>query len=313
MGRSPRRGEDGTRAEEMPDWVALFPELEKADSSVTGKETDGRKTAKVVQVRDGEHLVTDGPFAQTKEILGGVFLMNLLDLDEAIRVAAADPVGEARLDRDPPRAPIGLDAAGRRARLPERNGVMQSILTRVLGDLELAEDAVQDARSRRFPRALGRETASPNAGCVDRHDGSQPGDRPDPAREGDPAESRAHRPPEELPAEEDDVTRSPTSGSRSSSRAATPRSPPRAASRSPSARSAGSRPPRSPRVPRRRARHGSTPRAREAEDPKRGNSIPVPPDYLLPSGCVPASRPSDRLQRGCTRRPTSDMLLRGPL
>ena len=79
------------RAEEMPDWIALFPELEKADSSVTGKELDGRKTAKVVQVRDGERIVTDGPFAETKEILGGVFLMNLPDLDEAIRLAALIP------------------------------------------------------------------------------------------------------------------------------------------------------------------------------------------------------------------------------
>jgi hypothetical protein len=79
------------RAEEMPDWVALFPELEKADPNVTGKELDGRRTAKVVQVRDGERIVTDGPFAETKEILGGLFLMELPDLDEAIRLAALIP------------------------------------------------------------------------------------------------------------------------------------------------------------------------------------------------------------------------------
>jgi hypothetical protein len=79
------------RAEEMPDWNALFPELEKADPSVTGKELDGRKTAKVVQVREGERIVTDGPFAETKEILGGVFLLDLPDLDEAIRLAALIP------------------------------------------------------------------------------------------------------------------------------------------------------------------------------------------------------------------------------
>jgi hypothetical protein len=79
------------RADEMPQWVALFEELGKADPNVSGKELDGRTTAKVVRVRDGEHIVTDGPFAETKEIVGGVFLIDLPDLDEAIRLAALIP------------------------------------------------------------------------------------------------------------------------------------------------------------------------------------------------------------------------------
>ena len=79
------------RAAEMPKWVALFEELGKADPSVSGKELDGRHTAKVVRVRDGERLVTDGPFAETKEVLGGAFFTELPDLDEAIRLAALIP------------------------------------------------------------------------------------------------------------------------------------------------------------------------------------------------------------------------------
>jgi hypothetical protein len=79
------------RADEMPQWNALMAELGKADPNVTGKELDGRHTAKVVKVRDGERIVTDGPFAETKEILGGVFLTDLSDLDEAIRLAALIP------------------------------------------------------------------------------------------------------------------------------------------------------------------------------------------------------------------------------
>jgi hypothetical protein len=79
------------RADEMPQWNALMAELGKADPNVTGKELDGRSTAKVVKVRDGERIVTDGPFAETKEILGGVFLTDLPDLDEAIRLAALIP------------------------------------------------------------------------------------------------------------------------------------------------------------------------------------------------------------------------------
>jgi hypothetical protein len=79
------------RAEEMPKWVALFEELGKADPNVTGKELDSRETAKVVRVRNGERIVTDGPFAETKEIIGGVFFTDLPDLDEAIRLAALIP------------------------------------------------------------------------------------------------------------------------------------------------------------------------------------------------------------------------------
>jgi hypothetical protein len=79
------------RAAEMPQWVSLFEELGKADPGVSGHELDGRRTAKVVRVRDRERLVTDGPFAETKEIVGGVFLIDLPDLDEAIRLAALVP------------------------------------------------------------------------------------------------------------------------------------------------------------------------------------------------------------------------------
>jgi hypothetical protein len=48
------------RAAEMPKWNALFEELGRADPNVSGKELDSRTTAKVVRVRDGESIVTDG-------------------------------------------------------------------------------------------------------------------------------------------------------------------------------------------------------------------------------------------------------------
>jgi len=82
------------RAEVMPRWLSLFEELGRADPNVAGKELDGRNTAKVVRVRNGERLVTDGPFAETKEILGGVFIVDLPDLDEAIRLAALIPAAK---------------------------------------------------------------------------------------------------------------------------------------------------------------------------------------------------------------------------
>jgi len=82
------------RAEQMPRWTALFEELGKADENVSGYELDEASKAKVVRVRNGERLVTDGPFAETKEVIGGVFLTDLPDLDEAIRLASLIPSAE---------------------------------------------------------------------------------------------------------------------------------------------------------------------------------------------------------------------------
>src|ERR1700683_2773739 len=48
-------------------------------------------TATSVRVREGKRLVTDGPFAETREHLGGYFLVNARDLDEAIEMAARIP------------------------------------------------------------------------------------------------------------------------------------------------------------------------------------------------------------------------------
>jgi hypothetical protein len=44
-----------------------------------------------VRLREGKRLVTDGPFAETREHLGGYFLVNAKDLDEAIGIAAKIP------------------------------------------------------------------------------------------------------------------------------------------------------------------------------------------------------------------------------
>jgi hypothetical protein len=48
-------------------------------------------TATSVQVREGKRLVTDGPFAETREQLGGYFLVEAKDLDEAIGIAGRIP------------------------------------------------------------------------------------------------------------------------------------------------------------------------------------------------------------------------------
>lgn len=50
-------------------------------------------TATSVQMRDGKRLVTDGPFAETREQLGGYFLVEAKDLDQAIGIASRIPAG----------------------------------------------------------------------------------------------------------------------------------------------------------------------------------------------------------------------------
>jgi len=56
-----------------------------------GNELDVTKKAKTVRVRDGKHLVSDGPFAETKEQLGGYYLVEAKDQDEALKIAARIP------------------------------------------------------------------------------------------------------------------------------------------------------------------------------------------------------------------------------
>ena len=82
------------RAESMPRWIGLFEKLGKADPNVSGKELVEAVTARVVRLREGERIVTDGPFAETKEALGGVFFVDVPDLDEAVRLAALIPSAE---------------------------------------------------------------------------------------------------------------------------------------------------------------------------------------------------------------------------
>ncbi len=73
-----------------------------------GRELDFPETAATVRVRDGETLVSDGPFAETKEFIAGFDLLECADLDEAIEVAAKHPVAwfqtvEIRPFKDEPR------------------------------------------------------------------------------------------------------------------------------------------------------------------------------------------------------------------
>ena len=80
------------RANEVPQWEALFADLGPLGVLGFSAELDAPRTAKTVRVRDGETVVTDGPFAETKEQIGGVIELEAEDLDQAIGIAARIPV-----------------------------------------------------------------------------------------------------------------------------------------------------------------------------------------------------------------------------
>src|SRR4029450_8098378 len=82
------------REASLPRWNALIEELGKADPNINGKELDDIRTAKTVRVRDGEVIITDGPFAETREQIGGLFDVKLPDLDSALEVAPEEPAAE---------------------------------------------------------------------------------------------------------------------------------------------------------------------------------------------------------------------------
>jgi hypothetical protein len=78
-----------------PENTGSFPWLD--DVIARGIRLDGDRLrppreAKTVAVRDGEVLVSDGPFAETKEVICGFDILECADIDEAVRVAAAHPV-----------------------------------------------------------------------------------------------------------------------------------------------------------------------------------------------------------------------------
>jgi hypothetical protein len=70
---------------------AYGEEVQKRGAFLSGEPLMPTNTATTVRVRGGKTLTTDGPFAETKEQLGGYYLLNCKDLDEAIEWAARIP------------------------------------------------------------------------------------------------------------------------------------------------------------------------------------------------------------------------------
>lgn len=72
-------------------WMDYTKAVEDAGVCLGSNQLADPGTATTVTMRDGQRVVTDGPFAETKEVLGGYYLLQCANLDEALDWAAKCP------------------------------------------------------------------------------------------------------------------------------------------------------------------------------------------------------------------------------
>jgi hypothetical protein len=82
---------EGERHKMFGEYMQFTKDLKASGHFIAGDALQPIKTATTVRVRDGKTSLTDGPFAETKEQLGGYYLVEAKDLDEATGIAARIP------------------------------------------------------------------------------------------------------------------------------------------------------------------------------------------------------------------------------
>jgi hypothetical protein len=92
-------------------YFAYTNDLRASGAFVDGNPLQGTSSATSVQVRGGEQVVTDGPFAETKEQLGGYYLVETDTLDEALQWAAKIPGAHYGTIEVRPVLPMSVEAS----------------------------------------------------------------------------------------------------------------------------------------------------------------------------------------------------------
>jgi hypothetical protein len=87
----PKADPSNTSDEETNAIYAEYAAVASDKATKHSAQLDALETAKTVRIKDGSKLVTDGPFAETKEALGGYYLLDVADLDAALAWAAKVP------------------------------------------------------------------------------------------------------------------------------------------------------------------------------------------------------------------------------
>jgi hypothetical protein len=91
LGANPTEAE---RAQCYADSAAYAQELAAQGKYITAAPLHPTTTATSIRAQEGRRVVTDGPFAETREQLGGFYLVDAADLDEAIEIAKQIPAGK---------------------------------------------------------------------------------------------------------------------------------------------------------------------------------------------------------------------------
>ena len=102
---------DEQRQTAMTEYIAYTQELRDAGSFVSGEPLQATQSAKTVRVRGAETLTTDGPFAETKEQLGGFYLIEVADEAEALEWAAKLPGAKHGSIEVRPLMPVPVEAS----------------------------------------------------------------------------------------------------------------------------------------------------------------------------------------------------------
>ena len=96
------------------EYFAFTEAITKSGHYINGNPLQPTSTASTVRVRNGKVSTTDGPFAETKEQLGGYYLVEAKDLNEAIQVASRIPGARVGSIEVRPVAPMGPSESGNR-------------------------------------------------------------------------------------------------------------------------------------------------------------------------------------------------------
>jgi hypothetical protein len=91
--------DDATQGAMNEEYGAFTQTIVDSKEFVTGEPLQGPETATTVQVKNGKRLTTDGPFAETKEALGGYYVVDVVDLDRALELAAQIPGAAHEISR----------------------------------------------------------------------------------------------------------------------------------------------------------------------------------------------------------------------
>jgi len=117
---------DSERQDCYGESTRLCHDLQAAGKFISASPLQPVATARSVRVREGKRLITDGPFAETREQLGGYYLVDANDLDEAIAIASRIPgARKGTVEIRPvfeldglPEAKLGESSRGGRAERP---------------------------------------------------------------------------------------------------------------------------------------------------------------------------------------------------